>query len=394
MSDPSGPRTVHAPRGKALSCRGWPQEAAFRLLQNNLDPEVARDPEHLIVYGGRGKAARSWPDLDRILGSLQTLVDEETLLIQSGKPVGVFPTHREAPRVLLANALIVPRWATDEIFWDLEARGLTMYGQMTAGSWIYIGSQGILQGTYETLASRCRQEFGQLTLRGKWGLSSGLGEMGGAQPLAITMLEGVGILVDVDPRAIERRLGKHYLDVRAGSLEEALELKDRALAEGRALSIGLEANAADVYPELLRRGLVPDVVSDQTAAHDLSVGYIPNRHTLTDALRLRQEDPARYRQEVYRAIVEQARAFLGLLRQGARGFDYGNNFRTRAKEGGFAEAFEIPGYVPRYIRPLFAVGSGPGGLERGRRGYPPDRPGDPEGIPGGRAPPPMDPARR
>ncbi|EQD53703.1 urocanate hydratase, partial [mine drainage metagenome] len=255
------------------SCRGWPQEAAFRLLQNNLDPEVARDPEHLIVYGGRGKAARSWPDLDRILGSLQTLGDEETLLIQSGKPVGVFPTHREAPRVLLANALIVPRWATDEIFWDLEARGLTMYGQMTAGSWIYIGSQGILQGTYETLASLCRQEFGQLTLRGKWVLSSGLGEMGGAQPLAITMLEGVGILVDVDPRAIERRLGKHYLDVRVGSLEEALELKDRALAEGRALSIGLEANAADVYPELLRRGLVPDVVSDQTAAHDLSVGY-------------------------------------------------------------------------------------------------------------------------
>ena len=355
----SGPRVVRSPRGSALNCRGWPQEAAYRLLQNNLDPEVARDPDHLIVYGGRGKAARSWEDLDRILEALRTLGEEETLLVQSGKPVAVFPTHREAPRILIANALLVPRWATDEIFWDLEARGLTMYGQMTAGSWVYIGSQGILQGTYETLAALARQEFHQLTLRGKWFLSSGLGEMGGAQPLACSLLEGVSLVVDVDPRAIERRLSKRYLDRRAESLDEALELKDAALLEGRSLSIGLEANAADVYPELVRRGITPDVVSDQTAAHDLNVGYVPNHFSLPEAEALRRADPSRYRAEVYRAIVEEARAFRQMLRIGARGFDYGNNFRTRAREGGYAEAFEIPGYVPRYIRPLFAVGSGP-----------------------------------
>ena len=355
----SGPRVVRSPRGSALNCRGWPQEAAYRLLQNNLDPEVARDPDHLIVYGGRGKAARSWEDLDRILEALRTLGEEETLLVQSGKPVAVFPTHREAPRILIANALLVPRWATDEIFWDLEARGLTMYGQMTAGSWVYIGSQGILQGTYETLAALARQEFHQLTLRGKWFLSSGLGEMGGAQPLACSLLEGVSLVVDVDPRAIERRLSKRYLDRRAESLEEALELKDAALEGGRSLSIGLEANAADIYPELVRRGITPDVVSDQTAAHDLNVGYVPNHFSLPEAEALRRTDPSRYRAEVYRAIVEEARAFHQMLRNGARGFDYGNNFRTRAREGGYAEAFEIPGYVPRYIRPLFAVGSGP-----------------------------------
>jgi urocanate hydratase len=326
---------------------------------NNLDPDVAKDPDRLIVYGGRGKAARSWDDFDRIVSALQTLGDEETLLIQSGKPVAVFPTHRLAPRVLIVNAMVVPRWATDEIFWDLESRGLTMYGQMTAGSWIYIGSQGILQGTYETLASLARIEFGQPTLRGRWVLTSGLGEMGGAQPLAITMLEGVALVVDVDPRAVQRKISQQYLDVQASTLDEALTWKDQALAEGRALSIGLCANAADVYPELVRRGQRPDVVSDQTAAHDLNEGYIPRGHTLEEAATLRLQDPERYRLEVYRSIVAEARAILEMQRGGARCFDYGNNFRTRAREGGCPEAFEIPGYVPRYIRPLFAVGSGP-----------------------------------
>ena len=326
---------------------------------NNLDPEVARDPDHLIVYGGRGKAARSWDDFDRIVAALRTLGPDETLVMQSGKPVAVFPTHREAPRVLIANALMVPRWATDEVFWNLEARGLTMFGQMTAGSWIYIGSQGILQGTYETLASLARIEFGSPTLRGRWMLSSGLGEMGGAQPLAVTMLDGVALIVDVDPRAVERRLSKRYLDVQARDLDHALLLKDQALKEGKPLSIGLVANAADVFPEIVRRGIVPDIVSDQTAAHDLSVGYLPNHFTLEEAAKLRTSDPARYRTEVYRAIIEEARAILDLQHRGARCFDYGNNFRTRAKEGGYPDAFDIEGYVPRYIRPLFAVGSGP-----------------------------------
>ncbi len=326
---------------------------------NNLDPEVARDPDHLVVYGGRGKAARSWADFDRIVAALKTLRNDETLVVQSGKPVAVFPTHPAAPRVLLANALMVPRWATDEIFWDLEARGLTMFGQMTAGSWVYIGSQGILQGTFETLASLARIEFGAGSLQGRWMLSSGLGEMGGAQPLAVTMLEGVALIVDVDARAVERRLSKGYLDVRAKDLEEALAMKDEAVRARKPRSIGLVANAADVYPELVRRGVLPDIVSDQTAAHDISVGYIPNHFTLEEASRLRESDPERYRKEVYRAIIEEARAILAFKERGARCFDYGNNFRTRAKEGGYPEAFGIEGYVPRYIRPLFAVGGGP-----------------------------------
>ncbi|MDE1820338.1 MAG: urocanate hydratase [Euryarchaeota archaeon] len=355
----SGPRPVRAPRGTRRTCKGWSQEAALRLLMNNLDPEVARDPDHLIVYGGRGKAARSWDDFDRIVSTLRELRNDETLIVQSGKPVAVFPTHPEAPRVLIANALVVPRWATDEVFWDLESRGLTMYGQMTAGSWIYIGSQGILQGTYETLASLARTEFHAPTLAGRWMLSSGLGEMGGAQPLAATMLDGVALLVDVDPRAVDRRLSKGYLDVQARSLDEALELKDQAVRDRRPRSIGLVANAADVYPELVRRGIVPDIVSDQTAAHDISVGYIPNHFTLEEATRLRQASPERYRAEVYRSIVEEARAILAFQSEGSRCFDYGNNFRTRAKEGGLPEAFRIEGYVPRYIRPLFAIGSGP-----------------------------------
>ncbi len=326
---------------------------------NNLDPEVARDPEHLIVYGGRGKAARDWTAYDRIVASLRALGDEETLLIQSGKPVGVFPTHAEAPRVLIANAVIVPRWATDEIFWDLEARGLTMYGQMTAGSWIYIGTQGILQGTYETLGALARTEFGASDLAGRWMLTSGLGEMGGAQPLAVTMLGGAALVVDVDPRAIERRRAHRYLDRVAGSLDEALELVRGAASARRALSIGLCANAADVYPEVVRRGVRPDIVSDQTAAHDLRVGYLPQGLSVEEAARLRASDPAGYASRVRSSLATEARAILALQRAGAKAFDYGNAFRAQARDAGVADAFEIPGYVPRYIRPLFAVGSGP-----------------------------------
>ncbi|MGC2289663.1 MAG: urocanate hydratase [Thermoplasmata archaeon] len=352
-------REVRAPRGTELSCRGWAQEGALRLLMNNLDPDVARDPEHLIVYGGRGKAARTWADFDKIIATLKTLREDETLLIQSGKPVGVFPTHPGAPRILIANALIVPHWATDEIFWELEAKGLTMYGQMTAGSWIYIGTQGVLQGTYETLASLARSEFHSETLAGRWMLSSGLGEMGGAQPLAVTMLGGAALIVDVDPDKIARRLRLEYLDVAAKSLDDALQLVRGAIAELRPLSVGLEANAADVYPELVRRGITPDIVSDQTAAHDLTVGYIPTGTNLTDAAKLRTADPAKYRGEVYRSIAIEAKAILALLDKGARVFEYGNAFRARALEAGVGNAFDIPGYVPRYIRSLFAVGSGP-----------------------------------
>ncbi|MGA8664669.1 MAG: urocanate hydratase [Thermoplasmata archaeon] len=354
-----GPRPVRAPRGTDLSCRGWPQEAALRLLMNNLDPEVARDPDHLIVYGGRGKAARDWASFDRIVATLRTLGPEETLLIQSGKPVGVFPTHADAPRVLIANANLVPRWATDEIFWDLEARGLTMYGQMTAGSWIYIGTQGILQGTYETLASLSRLEFHAEDLTGRWMLSSGLGEMGGAQPLAVTLLGGVALVVDVDPRALERRLAHHYLDVQPKDLDDALHLVREAVTARRGLSVGLEANAADVFPEVARRGIVPDVVSDQTAAHDLRVGYIPQGLSVEGAAELRGRDPESYLTRVRTSLATEARAILELQRRGAHAFDYGNNFRTQARDSGVADAFDIPGYVPRYIRPLFAVGSGP-----------------------------------
>lgn len=355
----SGPRVVRAPRGLTLSCRGWNQEAALRLLMNNLDPEVARDPDHLIVYGGRGKAARDWRSFDRIIASLTTLGGDETLLIQSGKPVGVFPTHPEAPRVLIANALIVPHWATDDIFWELEAKGLTMYGQMTAGSWIYIGTQGILQGTYETLAALARTEFHSADLSGRWFLSSGLGEMGGAQPLAATMLGGAALVVDVDPRAIERRRRLQYLDREAKGLDEALDEVQEAVRSKRATSIGLCANAADVYPEIVRRGMVPDVVSDQTAAHDLTFGYIPQGLTLEQAAQLRAEDRLHYLDRVRASIAVEARAILALKDRGAMTFDYGNDFRARAQEAGVTNAFDIPGYVPRYIRPLFALGSGP-----------------------------------
>jgi len=352
-------RIIRAPHGPKLSCRGWGQEAALRLLMNNLDPEVARDPDHLIVYGGRGKAARDWASFDRIVETLRELGDDETLLVQSGKPVGVFPTHSEAPRVLIANAVIVPHWATDDIFWDLEARGLTMYGQMTAGSWIYIGTQGILQGTYETLAALARTEFGRSDLAGRWMLTSGLGEMGGAQPLAVTMLGGVALIVDVDPRALARRRELRYLDAVASSLDQALELVREHVASRTPLSVGLCANAADVYPEIVRRGIVPDVLSDQTAAHDLRVGYIPQGMTVEEAERERARDLSGYLARVQASLATEARAILDLQRRGAKAFDYGNSFRARARDAGVADAFEIPGYVPKYIRPLFAVGSGP-----------------------------------
>lgn len=350
---------IHAPRGPKLSCRGWGQEAALRLLMNNLDPEVARDPAHLVVYGGRGKAARSWEAYDRIVEALKQLANDETLLIQSGKPVGIFPTHPDAPRVLIVNAMVVPRWANDHDFWELEARGLTMYGQMTAGSWIYIGTQGILQGTYETLGSLARIEFDTNDLAGRWMLSSGLGEMGGAQPLAVTMLGGAALVVDVDPRAIRRRLESHYLDVEAPDLDSALRLIQDAAATRRAVSVGLRGNAAEVYPELVRRNIVPDIVSDQTAAHDLTVGYIPRGETVESAAVARARDPADYLARVRASLAQEARAILALQSRGAKAFDYGNNFRTQAREAGVADAFDIPGYVPRYIRPLFAVGSGP-----------------------------------
>jgi urocanate hydratase len=352
-------RIVRADRGTDRSCRGWTQEAALRLLSNNLDPEVARDPRHLIVYGGRGKAVRDWESFDLIVASLKELGDDETLLIQSGKPVGVFPTHREAPRVLIANALLVPHWATDEVFWDLEQRGLTMYGQMTAGSWIYIGTQGILQGTYETLASLARLEFHSEDLAGRWMLTSGLGEMGGAQPLAVTMLGGVALVVDVDPKAIDRRLEHRYLDVAASDLNDALARVKEAVTARRPLSVGLQGNAADVYPEVARRSLVPDIVSDQTATHDLRVGYIPQGLDVEQAATARTVDLPGYLAKVKASIAVEARAILELQAQGARTFDYGNNFRTQARDAGVANAFEIPGYVPKYIRPLFVVGSGP-----------------------------------
>ncbi|MCL4329886.1 MAG: urocanate hydratase [Candidatus Thermoplasmatota archaeon] len=352
-------KVIRAPRGSGLNTKGWSQEAALRLLMNNLDPEVAMDPDRLIVYGGRGKAARNWEAFDKIVESLKSLESDETLLVQSGKPVGIFRTSPSAPRVLISNAQIVPRWATDEIFWDLEARGLTMFGQMTAGSWIYIGTQGIVQGTFETLWAIARKEFGSEDLSGKWFLSSGLGEMGGAQPLAATMNGAVAVIVEVDRSKIDRRIRDGYLDTWTDSVEKALKLKDEALISGKALSIGLLGNAATVYDDLMHRNVVPDIVSDQTAAHDINIGYIPEGYTLEEAASRRVSDQKRYISDVYRSIVKEAKAILWFGDRGSKTFDYGNNFRTRAREGGIENAFDIPGYVPHYIRDLFAIGSGP-----------------------------------
>ncbi|HEV8229256.1 MAG TPA: urocanate hydratase [Candidatus Limnocylindria bacterium] len=349
-------RAVRAPRGSALSCRAWPQEAAFRMIQNNLDPEVAERPDDLIVYGGTGRAARSWAAFDRILATLRRLKDDETLLVQSGKPVGVFRTHEWAPRVLIANALIVPRWATWEKFRELEAAGLTMYGQMTAGSWIYIGTQGILQGTYETFAAVARRHFGG-TLAGRLVVSAGLGGMGGAQPLAITMNEGVGLIVEVDPARAQRRLRLGFLDEIAPTLDDALAIAQRAVRERMPRSIGLVANAATVLPELARRGVRVDVVTDQTSAHDPLDGYVPAG--VEDPAALRARDPDVYLQRSRASIARHCEAIVALARAGAIAFDYGNNLRGEAKDAGFADAFSYPGFVPEYIRPLFSEGRGP-----------------------------------
>jgi urocanate hydratase len=351
-------RVIRAPRGTTLTCKGWPQEAALRMLMNNLDPAVAEHPEDLVVYGGSGKAARNWPCYDAIVRSLTTLEHDETLLVQSGKPVGVFRTHRGAPRVLIANAMLVPAWATWDNFRDLEHRGLTMYGQMTAGSWIYIGSQGIVQGTYETLAAVAARHFGG-SLAGRWFLSAGLGGMGGAQPLAAVLNGAAALVVDVDPRAVARRLETRYLDERASSLDDALARVRRWQAEGVARSVGLCANAADVLPELVRRGDVPDIVTDQTSAHDALNGYVPNGLTLAEAGRLRQADPDAYIARAMRAMGLHVRAMLELQGLGAVAFDYGNNIRAQARLAGVSDAFDIPGFVPEYVRPLFCEGQGP-----------------------------------
>lgn len=350
---------IHAPRGNKLNTKGWGQEAALRLLMNNLDPDVAKDPDNLIVYGGKGKAARNWDSFNEIVRILKELENDETLLVQSGKPIGVFKTTENVPRVLIVNAQIVPKWATDDIFWELERKGLTMFGQMTAGSWIYIGTQGILQGTYETLSALARKEFGKDTLKGKWVLSSGLGEMGGAQPLAITMNEGVGIIVEVDERKIERRIRGKYLDTSMDSVDEALRAKDDAIEDGKPVSIGLLGNAATVYTDIMKRNIVPDIVTDQTAAHDLNIGYIPEGFTVEEAMEYSRRDHESYIMDVYRSIVKEVNAILWFKEHGSKVFDYGNNIRGRAEEGGCKRSFEIPGYVPGYIRDLFAVGSGP-----------------------------------
>jgi urocanate hydratase len=351
-------RTIRAPHGTTLTCKGWPQEAALRMLMNNLDPDVAERPDELIVYGGSGKAARNWPAFDAIVRSLTSLDHDETLLVQSGKPVAVFRTHPWAPRVLIANALLVPAWANWKTFRDLEDRGLTMFGQMTAGSWIYIGTQGILQGTYETLAAVARRHFGG-TLRGRLTVTAGLGGMGGAQPLAITMNEGVALVVEVDPARIARRLATRYLDETAASLDDALEKARDYCRRGVARSIGLEGNAADVMPALVERGVTPDVLTDQTSAHDALRGYVPNGLSLSEALALRDRNPDEYVRRAMAAIATHVRALLALQARGAVTFDYGNNIRGQAQQAGVDRAFDIAGFVPEYVRPLFCQGKGP-----------------------------------
>ena len=354
----SGPRAVRAPRGPQLSCKGWQQEAALRMLMNNLDPEVAEDPDNLVVYGGTGRAARSWAAFDAIVAELRRLEADETLLVASGKPVGVFRTTPDAPRVLIANANLVPAWATWQQFRELERAGLTMYGQMTAGSWIYIATQGIIQGTYETFGELARQHFGG-TLRGTATLTAGLGGMGGAQPLAVTMNEGAALIVEVDPARAERRRAAGYVDQLTHDLDAAVALVDAWRAAGEARSVALIGNAAEVLPELVARGWRPEVVTDQTSAHDPLGGYLPAGIGLADALALRADDPDAYVRRSTASMADHVRAMLAFQAAGSITFDYGNNIRSAARDAGVADAFDIPGFVPAFIRPLFCEGRGP-----------------------------------
>ncbi len=353
----SATRSIRAPRGTTLTCKSWLTEAPYRMIQNNLDPEVAERPQDLVVYGGRGQAARNWECFDAILASLKNLEDDETLLVQSGKPVAVFKTHADAPRVLIANSNLVPHWATQGHFDDLAARGLIMYGQMTAGSWIYIGTQGILQGTYETFGALARLR-GWDSLKGKFCLTAGLGGMGGAQPLAITLNEGIGLIVEVDPARAKRRLDMGYVDRVVDTLEEAMTLVEEYKGKQEPQSIGLIGNAADIYAELAERGVIPDVVTDQTPAHDV-LFYVPSGLSVAAAAELRQADPIGYEQRSLDTMSRHVRAMLAFKHAGAEVFDYGNNLRQRAYDHGVTDAFEFPGFVPAYIRPLFCEGKGP-----------------------------------
>jgi urocanate hydratase len=358
MTTLAGPRVVRAPRGNEISCQGWPQEAALRMLMNNLDPEVAERPDDLVVYGGNGRAARSWEAFEAIVRTLRRLKNDETLLVQSGKPVAVFKTHPRAPRVLIANANLVPQWADWATFRELEAQGLTMYGQMTAGSWIYIGTQGIVQGTYETFAELARQHFGG-SLEGRVTLTAGVGGMGGAQPLAVTMNGGVCLVVDVDRSRLERRRELRYLDRVVETREQALQEVELARGGRQAVSIGYEGNAAIEFPELYDVGFRPDAVTDQTSAHDLLNGYVPAGLSLSEAAELRQRDPSEYERRALESCGAHVAAMVRFLDDGAVVFDYGNNIRAQAQRAGFARAFAFPGFVPAFIRPLFCRGSGP-----------------------------------
>ncbi len=351
-------RTIRAPRGTKLSCKGWQQEAAMRMIMNNLDPEVAEKPQELVVYGGIGKAARNWESFDAIVQSLKNLEKDETLLVQSGKPVGIIKTHDYSPTVLIANSNLVPNWATWETFRELEKKGLIMYGQMTAGSWIYIGTQGILQGTYETFAEVARQ-MGAEDLTGKLVLTAGLGGMGGAQPLAVTMNNGVALCVEVEKERIEKRVKFKYLDKMATTLDEALGMCREALSAGKPLSVGLLGNAAEILPEMVRRKITPDIVTDQTSAHDELNGYVPHGLSYEQALELRKKDPESYIEKSYTSMARHCRAMLDMQKAGAVVFDYGNNLRAQAQKAGVDNAFDYPGFVPAYIRNLFCEGKGP-----------------------------------
>ena len=351
-------RIIHAPRGNKLTCKNWQIEAPYRMIQNNLDPDVAENPDELVVYGGKGKAARNWECYDAILNTLKRMNEDETLLVQSGKPVGVLKTHTWSPRVLIANSNLVPDWATWDHFNELDKQGLMMYGQMTAGSWIYIGTQGILQGTYETFSAAAKQHYNS-DLTGKLVVTAGLGGMGGAQPLSVTMNNGVCICIEIDPSRIQRRLETKYLNVATDSLDDALSMARNAQNKGEPLSIGLQGNAADIVPQFAKLGIVPDIITDQTSAHDELDGYVPNGMTYEEAVELRKSDPDKYIKESYRAMAEHCQGMLDLKEKGAIVFDYGNNLRGQAKKAGVENAFDFPGFVPAYIRNLFCEGKGP-----------------------------------